>query len=190
VGPTKITLRLRETVREKAPELEDDSTAERENVPEAAVADGTTVVIPRTQPAPPAAKGIVHVPAHGTPTKAGQREAVLIVIAKARTWMQDLANSRAANFAAIARREGKTEKHVRLLAPLAFLSPRIVSALLDGTAPADLTVRSLTQSLPYSWAQQEERVGLGQAAAGNAARCSSTVSKISPEEASTATLPV
>ncbi len=25
--------------------------------------------------------------------------------------------------------------------PLAFVSPRIVSALLDGTAPADLTVR-------------------------------------------------
>jgi site-specific DNA recombinase len=36
----------------------------------------------------------------------------------------------------IARREGKVERHIRLLAPLAFVSPRIVSALLDGTAPA------------------------------------------------------
>jgi hypothetical protein len=60
----------------------------------------------------------------------------------------------------IARREGKVERHVRLVAPLAFLSPRIVSALLDGTAPADLTVTALAQALPYSWAEQEQRVGI------------------------------
>ena len=51
------------------------------------------------------------------------------------------------------------ERHIRLLAPLAFLSPRIVSALLDGTAPADLTVMALVRALPYSWTEQERRVG-------------------------------
>jgi hypothetical protein len=45
-------------------------------------------------------------------------------------------------------------------APLAFLSPRIIAAIVDGTAPADLTVTSLAKALPYSWAEQEERVGL------------------------------
>ena len=30
------------------------------------------------------------------------------------------------------------ERHIRLLAPLAFLSPRIIAAIVDGTAPADL----------------------------------------------------
>jgi hypothetical protein len=45
------------------------------------------------------------------------------------------------------------------LVPLAFVSPRIVSALLDGTAPADLTVTTLARGLPYSWAEQERRVG-------------------------------
>ena len=29
-----------------------------------------------------------------------------------------------------------------------------------GTAPADLTVTGLAKALPYSWAEQEERVGL------------------------------
>jgi len=59
----------------------------------------------------------------------------------------------------IARQEGKVERHIRLLAPLAFVSPRIVSALLDGTAPADLPLSKLARALPYSWAEQERRVG-------------------------------
>src|SRR5262249_30131131 len=55
--------------------------------------------------------------------------------------------------------EGKAERHIRLLAPLAFVSPRIVSTLLDGTAPADLTITKLARALPYCWAEQERRVG-------------------------------
>jgi site-specific DNA recombinase len=69
--------------------------------------------------------------------------------------MDDLAHGRAASFAAIARREGRVERHIRLLAPLAFVSPRIVSALLDGSAPADLTLTRLARALPYSWTEQE-----------------------------------
>jgi hypothetical protein len=96
------------------------------------------------------------VPAHNTPIKPGRREALLIAIGKARKWIDDLARGRAASFAVIARQEGKVERHVRLVAPLAFLSPRIVS----GTAPADLTVTAIAQALPYSWAEQEQRVGI------------------------------
>jgi site-specific DNA recombinase len=98
------------------------------------------------------------VPAHNTPIKPGRREALLIAIAKAREWMDDLAHGR--GFAAIARREAKVERHIRLLAPLAFLSPRIVSKLLDGTAPAGLTITALARALPWSWAEQERRLGL------------------------------
>jgi site-specific DNA recombinase len=72
--------------------------------------------------------------------------------------MDDLAHGRVASFGVIAHREGKGERHIRLLAPLAFLSPRIVSTILDGTAPAYLTVTTLARVLPYSWAEQESRV--------------------------------
>jgi hypothetical protein len=116
-----------------------------------------TIAIPWTSPVPVAVKGIIHVPAHNTPMKPSRREALLIAIAKARQWVDDLAHGRAASFAAIARREGKVERQVRLLAPLAFVSPRIVSALLDGTAPADLTLTTLARALPWSWAEQERR---------------------------------
>ena len=109
---------------------------------------------------PATVKGIVHVPAHNTPIKPGRREALLIAIAQAREWMDDLAHGRVASFAAIACREGKVERHIRLLAPLAFLSPRVVSRLLDGTAPAGLTVTALARALPWSWAEQERRLGL------------------------------
>jgi site-specific DNA recombinase len=51
-------------------------------------------------------------------------------------------------------------RHIRLLAPLAFLSPRIITAIVDGTALADLTVTGLANVLPYSWIEQEQRVGL------------------------------
>jgi hypothetical protein len=44
--------------------------------------------------------------------------------------------------------------------PLAFLSPRIVSAIADGAAPAGLTVSGLARSLPHKWIDQERMVGL------------------------------
>jgi hypothetical protein len=50
--------------------------------------------------------------------------------------------------------------HIRLLAPLAFVSPRIIAAIVDGTPPSDLTVTGLAKGLPYSWAEQEQGIGL------------------------------
>ena len=117
-----------------------------------------TIAIPWTGPMPATVKGIVHVPAHNTPIKPARRETLLTAIAKARQWVDDMARGRTATFAQIARREGKVERHVRLLAPLAFLSPRIVAAIIDGTAPANLTATSLACALPYSWAEQESRL--------------------------------
>jgi site-specific DNA recombinase len=116
----------------------------------------TTVAIPWTVSFASPAKGIVHVPAHNTPMKPGRRELMLIAIAKARRWIRDVA--RGHSFADIARREGKAERHIRHLAPLAFVSPRIITAIMDGTAPAGLTVMALAAKLPYSWAGQEQRL--------------------------------
>src|ERR1700730_1974724 len=60
--------------------------------------------------------------------------------------------------AGIAEREAVGERHIRLLAPLAFLSPLIIAAIADGTAPADLTVTGLAKALPYSWAEQDRAI--------------------------------
>jgi site-specific DNA recombinase len=118
------------------------------------------VPIPWTSTVQAGVKGIIHVPAHNTPMAPSRRDALLMAIAKARSWADELAHGRVGSFAVLARREGKVEQHIRRLAPLAFVSPRIVSALLEGTAPAGLTVTALARALPWSWAEQERRLGL------------------------------
>jgi site-specific DNA recombinase len=124
------------------------------------IANATTITVPWTSPMPRAVKGIIHVPVHNTPMKPSRRDTLLMAIAKARNWGDEMAHGQVGSFAVLARREGKVERHIRLLLPLAFLSPRIVSGLLDGTAPADLTIAALARALPWSWAEQERRLGL------------------------------
>src|SRR5258708_6510884 len=51
------------------------------------------------------------------------------------------------SLAEIADRELLCERHVRLLAPLAFVAPRIVAAIADGNAPANLTVTGLANGV-------------------------------------------
>jgi site-specific DNA recombinase len=92
--------------------------------------------------------------------KPSRRESLLMAIAQARSWVDELANGRVGSLAALARREGKAERHIRLLLPLAFVSPRIVSTILGGTAPAGLTITALAHALPWSWAEQERHLGL------------------------------
>jgi site-specific DNA recombinase len=153
--PNHLELRLRQSV--EIAQAHDPANNNSSGPP---IANVTMITVPWTSPVPVAVRGIVHVPAHNTPIKPGRRDALLIAIVKARQWIDDLAHGRAASFAVIARREGRVERHIRLLAPLAFVSPRIVSALLEGTAPADLTLTKLAHALPYSWAEQERQVGV------------------------------
>ena len=96
------------------------------------------------------------------------RDALLTAIAKARGWIDELRLGRIGSVAEIAKREAQGERHIRLLAPLAFLSPRVIAAIVDGTAPVDLTVTGLAKALPCSWIEQEQRVGFDVAPATNA----------------------
>jgi site-specific DNA recombinase len=105
----------------------------------------------------PNAKGILHSPLAGPPMIAGNRHVLLTAIAKARAWIADLAEGRAVSFAEIAKREGKVERHIRLLAPLAFVSPQFVSGVIDGHVPS-VAVTALAKHVSWSWAQQRTGV--------------------------------
>jgi site-specific DNA recombinase len=109
-------------------------------------------------------KGILHAPLAGPPMIAGNRDVVLTAIAKARAWIADLAEGRAASFAEIAKREGKVERHIRLLAPLAFISPQLVSGIIDGHVPS-VAVITLAKHVSWSWGQQ--RTGVSRAMRGS-----------------------
>jgi site-specific DNA recombinase len=120
----------------------------------------TTIMLAWTAPSLAAVKGIVHAPSAKPAMKPVSRDALLSAIVKARGWIDDIRLGQIASFAEIAKREAQGERHIRLLAPLAFVSPRIIAAIVDGTAPADLTVTGLAKALPYSWAEQEQSIGL------------------------------
>jgi hypothetical protein len=94
-------------------------------------------------------KGVVHSPSPRPTMKLETREALLSAIAKARVWIDHLVEGRIGSVGEIATREGKVERHIRLPAPLAFVSPRVISAVMDGTAPRGLTVTGLAQPLAY-----------------------------------------
>jgi site-specific DNA recombinase len=119
-----------------------------------------TIAVPWTGTAPSAAKGILHAPSPNPVMSSEACDALLTTIGKARAWIDDLVKGRVSSFAEIAQREGKVERHIRFLAPLAFVSPRLITAIIDGSAPVDITATELAKSLPYSWVEQKRRLGL------------------------------
>jgi site-specific DNA recombinase len=98
-------------------------------------------------------KGVLHQPEDQPTLGTDARDAILLAVAKARVWIDDLASGRIQSFAEIARSEGKVERHIRLLAPLAFLPPGSVTAIADGTFRQDVTVTTLARAVPYGWHQ-------------------------------------
>ena len=52
----------------------------------------------------------------------------------------------------LAERDGITRRYVRRLVYLAFLSPKVVEAILQGRQPVELTVARLSEfELPLDW---------------------------------------
>ena len=118
-------------------------------------AGSNTISIPWTAKIFSAVKGIVHAPDPTGPTLTPDtRDALLNAIAKARQWVGDMTSGRVKSFADIATKEKKVERHIRLLAPLAFVAPSIVQSIIEGTAPASLTITELAKSSVHSWRQQ------------------------------------
>ena len=64
------------------------------------------------------------------------------------------------SFEEVARSENKFERHIPYLAPLAFVSPRIVEAIANGSPPADLTVTTFARTFPHGGAAQERKLGI------------------------------
>jgi site-specific DNA recombinase len=111
-------------------------------------------------PTLPIRKGIARTPAPNGTIDPRERDALLLAIARARDWMDAIISGRSSSFEEIASKEGLGVRHVRRLAPLAFLSPRVAQAIAEGSASSALTVSFLTPALPHSWLAQEEMVGL------------------------------
>jgi site-specific DNA recombinase len=87
---------------------------------------------------------------------------LLKAIARARSWSQDLIYGRVRSVGELARRERLDRRSVRRQLRLAFLSPRVAEAIVEGRQPPDLTVVKLTRriDLPALWSAQEQALGV------------------------------
>jgi site-specific DNA recombinase len=128
--------------------------------PKAGGQSAITITVPWLGTAPPGVKGILYSPLSPPTMSSESRDVLLAAIAKARSWIDDLMEGRAASFAEIATREGRVDRHVRFLAPLAFLSPRIIAAIVDRRVPPDTTVTRLAKTPTHCWTEQERLFGL------------------------------
>jgi hypothetical protein len=81
--------------------------------------------------------------------------ALIKAIARGRAWFDELATGRAPSLQALAERDGITRRYVRRLVGLAFLSPEMVEAILQGRQPVALTATRLSElDLPLNWTEQ------------------------------------
>ena len=85
-------------------------------------------------------------------------QTLIHALAKAHRWMSDLKMGKP--LSEIAHRDGHSGSFVRLRAQLAFLSPRIQAAILDGAQPPDLSLERIVRTgVPLDWPEQERVFG-------------------------------
>jgi DNA invertase Pin-like site-specific DNA recombinase len=81
--------------------------------------------------------------------------ALIKAIARGRAWFEELATGRARSLQELAKREGISRRYIRRLVGLAFLSPELVEAILQGRQPVAVTTTRLTEvDLPLDWTEQ------------------------------------
>jgi site-specific DNA recombinase len=81
--------------------------------------------------------------------------ALIKALARGRAWFAELATGRARSLQELGRRDGISRRYIRRLVGLAFLSPRLVEAILKGQQPVELTATRLSElDLPLDWTEQ------------------------------------
>jgi hypothetical protein len=94
------------------------------------------------------------------PISAQARARLLVAIAKGRLWLDELLSGKIASIAAIAAREARTERSMRMTLNLAFLSPNIVGAANAGALPGSCSISAIGE-LQLDWRAQEAAWRIG-----------------------------
>jgi hypothetical protein len=83
--------------------------------------------------------------------------ALIKAIVRGRAWFEELATGRARSLHELAKRDGISRRYIRRLVGLAFLSPQLVEAILQGRQSVELTATRLTElDLPLDWTEQHK----------------------------------
>ena len=78
------------------------------------------------------------------------------LIARGHRWHRKLFDGTHASIADIAKSENINPSFVSRILRLAYLSPALVEAILDGSYPSHLTMKDLMEPFPMDWEGQRE----------------------------------
>ena len=85
---------------------------------------------------------------------------LLVLLADARAALELVQSTPEFSLHQIGKREGRCRTHLARLLRIAWLSPRIVEAIVDGAQPRKLNRQTLlAANLPIDWAEQERLLG-------------------------------
>jgi len=90
---------------------------------------------------------------------AENRTIVIEAISRGRRWLDELTRDPAATAETIARREGCSSRKVNMTISLAFISPALVKAALEGRLARGIGVTRLCD-MPAEWSLQHRALGL------------------------------
>jgi len=91
--------------------------------------------------------------------RARAREVFAGAIIDAHRWLDELLSDPVASIAALADREHKSERSIRMTLSVAFLAPNLVKAAIDGKLPRGFNSTRLVD-LPMLWPEQWLALGL------------------------------
>ncbi len=93
------------------------------------------------------------------PMPANARATLIEALRDAHRWLDQLLSDSRLTSEAIATQEGKTGRSIRMTLSLAFLTPEIVKAAVEGRLPRGFGLKRLVD-LPMAWADQWRTLGL------------------------------
>ena len=121
------------------------------------------LIIPWTPPSPHRRREIIQGEGEGPsatrPMRTEARAVVTDALRDAHLWLDELTTAPNLNIESLAARESKTERWIRRTISLAFLSPALVKAAIEGRLPRGFGVKRL-MDLPMAWPDQWAALGL------------------------------
>jgi hypothetical protein len=134
------------------------------NVAEAESSETSDVIRVQWQKQPSKRRREVLLPASAQsddkrPIRSETRATLIAAIARGRRWLDELVRGPDATAEMIANREGCSPRKVTMTISLAFLSPSLVKAALEGRLPRGIGVTRLCD-MPAEWSRQHQALGL------------------------------
>jgi site-specific DNA recombinase len=116
-------------------------------------------VAPLPAPRPRARKEII-VPGGRGSSPRRINYALILAIARAKSWMSDLRSGKYPDTSEVARRSQLSDAYVRRLLRFGYLAPDIIEAIVEGRQPRSMTVqRMLHVGIPFAWPDQRKAFG-------------------------------